>query len=318
MTKMSAPIPARPKKALTMRLGKNGKGHWNTYTQMAQAMMPMTEFATTWRKYPRIKTVARMSPTPAPSQPQSKLVTQGIEKPVIWSSPSMANNGSPTIISFLAGKAYMVVVSENQKRVAASLRKGPRSAIELQKDTGLSFVVIEKELKAMLKDHLVEREGMTDKYKLDAKITSELSRRKEIETKDPHPWRIKAFIEIQAIEPTVLEKEVAKFTENMKKDRRFTVYDLRQAPVEQKDDYYGTFIEVNFSVQDFTNLVAFCFLFGPSAIEVLKPDQITITASDLQDALVFLSDMAHKYSNAMLSLMNRQELEQFYQNVYKK
>jgi hypothetical protein len=212
----------------------------------------------------------------------------------------------------------MPAISDNQKRLASQLLAGSQSPNQLQAATGLSYSVIEKELKTMLKAKLIERVGTSDAYRLAPSIAAELNRRKQISEKDPHPWRIKAFVEIQAIEESLLRKETDKFTQSMTEDKRLTIYEIRIAPFEKKDDYYGTYIETNFSVQNFTSLAVFCFLYGPSAIEVIKPDQITISSNDLQDALVFLSDMAHKYSNAMVGLMNRQELEKFYQDAFEK
>lgn len=210
----------------------------------------------------------------------------------------------------------MAKIAETQKNLSRHLVAGPKTVDQLQALTGLSFSVIEKDLKEMLKQKLVERDGSSNRYALAPAIRTELVRRAQIEQKDVHPWRIRAFIEIQAIDETILSKETEKFMQTMRNDKRFTIYKLESAPVEQKGEYHGTFVEINFSVKDFSSLMAFCVFYGPSAIEVIKPEQITIEANDLQDALVFLSDMVHKYTSVIAKQMNRQELENFHKSIY--
>ena len=86
----------------------------------------------------------------------------------------------------------------------------------------------------------------------------------------------------------------------------------------ESNDYYSSFLDVNFSVKSFSALVRFMIFFGPTSVEVIKPDKITFSAQDLQDGLIDLSDMVQGYTEYITKLMNRQELESFNRELHKK
>ncbi len=207
--------------------------------------------------------------------------------------------------------------SEEQKMIAMVLMHGPRTVEELNKQLNIPFNKMMDEIRGMLQAGVLEKDGYPTKYKLKKKIYEEIVKRKQIAETDSNKLRIRAFIEMQAIEQELLEKQAKKLEETINKDKNFTVYSLEKAPIEKTGEYYSTFFELNFSVKDFASLVRFMFFFGPSSVEVVKPPKIEFTARDLQDGLIEIAEMAQKYSNYIQRLLNKQELEKFYQDLYK-
>ncbi len=206
--------------------------------------------------------------------------------------------------------------TEEQKRVALLLIHGPKTAEELNQQLNIPFNKLTDELKAMIKLGVIEKQGFPTKYRLKQNITQEVLKRKKIAENDLNKLRIRAFIEMQAIEEGLLKKQVEKLEESMNKDKSFTLYNMSKAPLEKQGDYYSTYLEANFSVKDFTSLISFMFFYGPSSVEVVKPAKIEFSAQDLQDGLVELSDMVQKYSNTIHKLLNRKELEDFNKSLF--
>jgi len=207
--------------------------------------------------------------------------------------------------------------SEEQKRIALLLIHGPRTAEDLNSQLNIPFNKLTDELKAMMKLAVVEKQGFPTKYALKKNIAQEVQKRKKIAETDLNKLRIRAFIEMQAIEEELLAKQIKKLEESMEKDKSFTMYSLDKAPIEKQADYYSTYFEISFSVSDFASLIRFMFFYGPSSVEVVKPAKIEFSAHDLQDGLMETADMVQKYSTAIHKLLNREELEKFNTELYK-
>lgn len=207
--------------------------------------------------------------------------------------------------------------TEEQKRVALILMHGPKTAEELNKQLNIPFNKMAEELRLMIKHGVLEKEGYPTKYRLKKNIAEEVMRRKQVADSDSNKLRIRAFIEMQAIEESLLEKQAKKLEEAMRKDKSFTIYTLEKAPAEKAGEYYSTYFELNFSVKDFASLIRFMFFYGPTGLEVLKPPKVELSAQDLQDGLAELADMVQKYNSYIQRMMNKQELERFHQNLYK-
>ncbi len=207
--------------------------------------------------------------------------------------------------------------SEEQKRIALLLLHEPKTAEELNKQLSIPYHKLMDELKGMLKMDVIEKEGYPTKYRLKENIAKEVQRRKEVAEEDMNKLRLKAFIEMQAIELDLLKKQLGKVKEALQSEKAFTIYALEEAEPIKEGEYYSAYLDVNFSVKDFSSLIKFMFFYGPSAIEVIKPNRIEISAQDLQDGLVDLADIIQKYTQYITKIMNKEELEKFHQQLYK-
>lgn len=207
--------------------------------------------------------------------------------------------------------------SAEQKKIALLLMHSPKTAEELVKQLNIPYSRMMEELKGLLKLKVVEKEGFPTKFRLKENITEEVKRRQKIAEEDRFRIRIKAFIEMQAIEETLLKKHLDKLEKTLHDDPAFTVYSMEKAPIEKSGEYYSSFIEANITVKDFVSLVRFMFFYGPTAIEVIKPERIELGAQDLQDGLLDIASMLQKYSAFIAKKLNKEELDQFYQKLFK-
>jgi hypothetical protein len=194
---------------------------------------------------------------------------------------------------------------------------GPRTSEELNSQLNIPFNKLADELKAMLRLGVIEKQGFPTRYALKQNIAEEVQKRKKIAESDFNKLRLRAFIEMQAIEESLLKKQLDKLEESLNQDKNFTLYNIDKMPIEKQDEYYSTYFEVNFSTKDFASLIRFMFFYGPSSMEVVKPAKIEFSAQDLQDGLMEAADMVQKYSSAIHKLLNRDELEKFNIGLYK-
>ena len=208
--------------------------------------------------------------------------------------------------------------SPEQKKIALLLMHNPKTAEELNKQLNIPYSKLMEEMKGMLKMKVVEKlDGFPTRYRLKENIADEVKRRQKIAEEDSFKLRIKAFIEMQAIEENLLNKQMEKLEKALQADTTFTIYTMEKAPVEKSGEYYSSFLEVNLSVKDFVSIVRFMFFYAPSAIEVIKPERMEFTAQDLQDGLLDIAEMLHKYATFIAKKLNKEELDQFYDKLFK-
>ncbi len=212
----------------------------------------------------------------------------------------------------------MVSYSELEKRIALLLMHGPKTFEELVKQLNVSSNECSNALKKMLQLKVVEKQGFPTKYALKKDISKEVSRRQEIESKDENKVRLKIIIEGKALNENSLNKMLSQIIEALKKDSDFLLYDFKQETPLKEGEYYSNFIEVNLSLKDFSAITKLVFFYAPTSIEVVKPAKIELTAQDLQDSLITMTDMVHAYSQYILKQMNKEELNAFNKKVYNK
>lgn len=209
--------------------------------------------------------------------------------------------------------------TENQKKIALLLVHGPKTAEVLGRQLGIAQETLAGELKAMLKLGVVEKaEGYPPNYKLKENIAESVRKRKEIAEADPFKLRLRAVIEAQGVEQGILEKTLSDLEKALRKEKDFTIYDAVLEKTIQEGDNYSSFLEVNLSVGSFKALVKFMYFYGPSSVEVLKPEKLEVALGDLQDGLGDIAEMIQSYNRYITKLMSRAELAEFNRKLYEK
>ncbi|MBI4043624.1 MAG: hypothetical protein HY393_02345 [Candidatus Diapherotrites archaeon] len=211
----------------------------------------------------------------------------------------------------------MPQLSSVQKRIAAQLVKGPLPALELAQKSKVGQLELADALKPLVKVGLVKVvEGYPVKYQLDEKISAELQRRRHVEEEDANKLRVRVIIEAQAIESELLKKTVAKIRENLESEPHFKVYAFEEAEAVQEGEYYSTYLDANVSVKDFRALMRLMLFYGPTSVEVVKPNKVEFSLDELQEGLVDLTEMIHAYVDYIHGLLGKKELEEFHQRLY--
>ncbi len=208
--------------------------------------------------------------------------------------------------------------SENQKKLASRLVSQPKTLEELGKETGIPLDEVQQDIKSLLGLKVVEKQGgFPTRYALKKDISEEVERRKQLAENDKNKIQLHAIIETQSIEPELLKKQSIKLGEAIQQEPDFLVYTLTHASTLKQDEMYSSFIDLTLSVKDFKALVKFMHYYGPTTIEVLKPAKLELDAHDLQEGLLDMAQMIHRYSALLTKLFNRQELEEFNKRLLK-
>lgn len=208
--------------------------------------------------------------------------------------------------------------SEKQKRLAAALVSEPKTIEQLNKETAIPMDELLHEIKGLLVLKVIEKlEGFPTRYALKQDIAQEVQRRKELAETDKNKIKLHAIIETQAVEPEILKKQSNKLGESLQQEPDFVVYALSHAPTMKNEEMYSSFIDVTLSIKDFKALVKFIHFYGPTTIEVLKPAKLELDAHDLQEGLLDMAQMIHRYSDYLTKLLNRAELEEFNRRLLK-
>ncbi|MFA6269382.1 MAG: hypothetical protein WCW13_01995 [archaeon] len=211
----------------------------------------------------------------------------------------------------------MAGFSDEQKKIALLLLSEPKTEEDLHKQLSIPYDKLSIELKEMLKLGLVLKEGYPTKYRLRQDIINELQKRKKIAEEDSFKIKIRAIIEMKAIEENLLKKHLQKVTDALGKEEVFTIYGINQAEIVEEDEMYSSFIEVTFTAKDFASLLKFLFYYGPTTVEVMKPSKIEFSQFEFQEGLVELSDIFQKYADYFQKKLTKSELDKFYNDIYK-
>ena len=208
--------------------------------------------------------------------------------------------------------------SLRQTNIARSLLDKPKTVEELAKELNVELGEIAHDLKQMLELEVIEKKGFPVKYNLKQEIAEAIKKRREIGEKDAFKLRLKILIEIQAIEENLLKKQLKEILEAIKKDKNFTVYDVFKAEIVKEGQHFASYMEINLSVKNFSSLMRLMVLYGPSGIEVIKPNKIDMSIHELQDGLVLLADIIQRYNEYIAKKMNLEELTKFNQKLFGK
>jgi hypothetical protein len=206
--------------------------------------------------------------------------------------------------------------TEDQKKIALLLLSEPKTEEELHKQLNIPYDKLGVDLKQMLKLSLVLKDGYPTKYRLRQDIIDELQKRKKISESDSFKIRVRAIIELSAIEENLLKKHVVKIEDALKKEKIFTIYGLTLADPVEKDDMFSSFIEVTLTVKDFASLIKFLFYYGPTSVEVIKPQKIEFSQYEFQEGIVELAEIFQKYADYFTKKLTKSELDKFYEDIY--
>jgi hypothetical protein len=206
--------------------------------------------------------------------------------------------------------------SDEQKKIALLLLSEPKTEEELHKQLNLPYDKLSVELKQMLKLNLVLKEGYPTKYKLRQDIVDELRKRKKIAEEDSFKIKLRAIIELRAVEENLLKKHLEKIKESLEKEKNFTVYGLNVADIVEEDEMFSSFVETTITVRDFKTLIGFLFYYGPTTIEIMKPEKIEFSQFEFQEGIVSLAEIFQKYADYITKNLTKQQLDKFNREIY--
>mgnify|MGYP004007649009 CR=1 FL=1 len=130
--------------------------------------------------------------------------------------------------------------NEDQKKIALLLLNEPKTEEDMNKQLNIPYDKLTQELKALLKLGVITKEGYPTKYRLKQDIVDKIQQRKKISEQDSFKMRLNAIIEFKAVEKTLLKKHMGEITAALKKEKAFTIYDVREAEIIEESNSNST------------------------------------------------------------------------------
>lgn len=162
-------------------------------------------------------------------------------------------------------------------------------------------------LKNMLFLKLITKEGFPVKYSLSSEVKDKLTERKRLSENDKNTIKVAVIIESKSNDKLSLRKGMEQILESLKNDKEYLIYDSTLAEIVVHDDLFSTYISATLSCNEINSLFKLIYFYGATSVEVLKPDKLNVTISDLQNTIMIITDMTHGYAQMIHTLKKENE-----------
>jgi len=154
---------------------------------------------------------------------------------------------------------------------------------------------ISKKLGFSKKPSKKEKAKAGKKPNKDAKETAKIPK---METEKPM-WletsvKFIAVIEMAGKPKEYIEQTLKEYVETIKKDKNFYVFKTDFAETNQHEGLFSTFVEIELAAKNPQGMVAFCFDYMPSSVDVIEPLNFNFDAYQFSS---LLNDMQAKLHN---------------------
>lgn len=119
--------------------------------------------------------------------------------------------------------------------------------------------------------------------------------------------RCKVIIEILGKPKEHVEKTLRMYAGKIKNDSGFIVIDLEFSESVEKENLWSMFAELELVVKGLPKLIAFCFDYMPSSVEIIKPEEFTTKKSTVENMLNDLQSRLHNVDMIVKQQKNENE-----------
>ncbi|MFB6216165.1 MAG: hypothetical protein ABEJ72_04240 [Candidatus Aenigmatarchaeota archaeon] len=114
----------------------------------------------------------------------------------------------------------------------------------------------------------------------------------------------RAFIEVMAVDKGTTEKSLKQHIEKIKNQENLEVYKEEYDTAEEVDEppgdvpqAYSQIAEIELVVSSVKNLITFTFMYGPSSVEIIRPESTELKMGELQDMANTIAALVHQYAS---------------------
>ncbi|MFH0905954.1 MAG: hypothetical protein V1824_01290 [archaeon] len=189
--------------------------------------------------------------------------------------------------------------------IAKLIHREPKSEEELIKELKVDYNILIKTLKNMIFLKLIKKNGFPAKYSISDEIAKKLMERKEIFSNDKNAIRLNFLIESKSDNKAYLEKLNNTIVESLKKDERYTVYNITIAETTIVEGLFSTYISAEVSCANLVAILSLIYYYGITSIDIIKPDNLKLQISDLQSFFLAIIETTQNYSEAIFKLTSQ-------------
>ena len=119
--------------------------------------------------------------------------------------------------------------------------------------------------------------------------------------------RCKVIIEVLGKPKEHVEKSIRLYVDKIKEDSDLILLKSDFADCEEKDGFWATFVELEMVVKGIRKLIAFCFDYMPSSVQVLKPESYNLSRAMIEDFANDLQARLHQVDMIIKQLKNEND-----------
>jgi len=119
--------------------------------------------------------------------------------------------------------------------------------------------------------------------------------------------RCKIIIEVLGKPKEHVEKTIRSFVDSIEKDKDLILLNKTFADAEEKDNLWSTFVDMEMVIKGIPKLIAFCFDYMPSSVEILKPEELVMNKSTIADFANDLQARLHQVDMIVKKLKNEND-----------
>ncbi len=106
--------------------------------------------------------------------------------------------------------------------------------------------------------------------------------------------RCRTIIEVLGKPKEHVENAIKEYIEHIKQDSELVILNEDYSETQEQGKLWSKFVELDLVIKGTRKLIAFCFEYMPSSIEVLKPEHLIMTNPELSN---FLNDLQARLHN---------------------
>lgn len=106
--------------------------------------------------------------------------------------------------------------------------------------------------------------------------------------------RCRAIIEVLGKPKEHVESAIKEYIEHIKEDSELVILSENYSEMKEQGKLWSKFVELELVVKGTKKLIAFCFEYMPSSIEVIKPEHLVMANPELSN---FLNDLQARLHN---------------------
>ncbi len=114
----------------------------------------------------------------------------------------------------------------------------------------------------------------------------------------------KLWFEVLAVEKKITEETLKDHIEKVRKQKnvislaeKFEETKRLENPMEKVKEAFSQAVEVDLLVRDLETLLTVVIFYGPSAVEVIAPEKLTIGAHSMQVIMNSVADLIHRFAS---------------------
>ena len=119
--------------------------------------------------------------------------------------------------------------------------------------------------------------------------------------------RCRVIIEMLGKPKEHVDETINSYVSKIKNDSGFIVLNSEFADFDEKEGLWATFVELDMVIKGIPKLIAFCFDYMPSSIEILKPEEFIIKKSAIENLVNDLQARLHQVDMIIKKQKNENE-----------